>query len=159
FGLRDHQTLSHAQDGQVAKIAGSTYTGFVYDKYGRLVRECLTTACVSGQRVEFDYAPNGLITRMTGPKTATSYVYDKYGNLARLKTPNGSTVIKRDSSGAVIAVGADRFTFDGRGDLGRAVVGKTTVTYTYDSFGRMVARTQNGDTTRVLWDETPSGST
>jgi len=117
----------------------------------------LTSITVSGlgcdgkafsHTTSFEYNSRGKLTKRTGPRTdvadVTTYVYDDKGNLISSTAPLIGTITYSDHDG----FGHPRGITDPNG---------ATITYTYDSEGRVLSVKLPGDITPTSYSYTPAG--
>lgn len=141
------------------------------DPVGRPVRLELP----NGVAVDQGYDPAGYLTELDyGGEGSLGYGYDAagrrtavYGSMAATGLPEpvahagydpanrlvawGDTELVHDPAGNLVDDGTNTYTWDARGQL-IAVAGSTSASFAYDPFGRRVAKTVDGVTTRYLHD-------
>ena len=125
---------------KVETVGGATADyRYDYDADGRLLTVKKDGAVVE----EYGYDANG--NRRT--RGAEELTYDGQERLAS----RGSIAYGFDADGFLATRGGDTFTYSARGELLRAEVGGTVVTYAYDAWGRRVSRTQGAATEQYLY--------
>jgi RHS repeat-associated protein len=166
--------LTHRRTSSGVKIASYVY-GF--DKAGH--RVSLATAAGSHT---FSYDPKYQLTGVSYPGGgAASYSYDAAGNRVSVSeggttgyttnkmnqyTAVGGVAFTHDDNGNLAADGEQTYEYDHANNLTRVQKGQETVLFAYDAFGRRVAKTVGGKTTKYVYDGghvlaeiTPSGET
>jgi RHS repeat-associated protein len=122
---------------KVERTAGASHTyDYTYDANGRL----LTVSRDGVASESYAYDPNGNRTTRQIAAVARTATYDVADRITAL----GATTYQLDADGFLAQRGADTFSYSTRGELLSATVAGQTQTYAYDSFGRMVARTDPG---------------
>ncbi len=126
---------------------------FVYDGAARL-----TSAWSFAHAYTYTYAPTNTCgfatagkntnrTASTDNLTTATYCYDAADRLSSTTVP-GITAVQYDDRGNTTTLGGQTLTYDGDDRHVQTVAGATTVRYTRDALDRIVARTENGVTTR-----------
>ncbi|QSB16681.1 hypothetical protein JQS43_10590 [Natronosporangium hydrolyticum] len=147
-----------------------------YDDTGRVV----TAALPGGVTADYDYDGRGLLAEISyhnthgGQLGDLRYDYDQLGRRAGASgtlagvtlppahtdtrhdpgnrlTHHQGTSLRYDPAGNLLTDGTHTYTWNARGQL-VAVDGPTSATFDYDPFGRRVAVTADGDTTRYVHD-------
>ncbi|MGH9285998.1 MAG: hypothetical protein ACRD0M_10065, partial [Acidimicrobiales bacterium] len=143
--------VDQAVDGTDAYPAGPNFT---YDPGGRL-----TGARVAGHTLSYAYAGTGGCgasatagrntnrTARTDNGLTRTYCYDHADRLTSSSGP-GVGAPTYDTRGNTTAFGGQSLGWDGADRHQSTVVGTTTVTYSRDATGRIVARTEGLPTTR-----------
>ena len=110
----------------------------------------------------YTYDPLSQLTQATTP--AVSFAYDPVGNRTTAAgqsyvtnslnqyTTVGGIAQTSDLDGNLTTDGSATYTYDAENRLSQIVKGSTTVTVTYDPFGRRASKTVNGVTTKFLYD-------
>ncbi len=127
--------------------------GLVYNNAGKIMTRTETVAGAT-HTYQYTYDADGQLTEVTrdGTETVEQYTYDVNGN--RTSTLSGAasydaqdrltnldgTAYAFDVDGYLTGRGTDTFAYSARGELIAATVDGTTITYSYDSFGRRVGR-------------------
>jgi RHS repeat-associated protein len=112
--------------------------------------ELLTVSRNSAPAEEYDYDLNR--NRSSASRNGGETQTATYDSLDRL-TSRGAVTYQFDDNGCLVSRGADTFTYSTRGELLQAqLAGGTTIAYTYDGFGRLVARTDGTGTRQYLYD-------
>jgi YD repeat-containing protein len=144
------RVISETIDG-----SGTPHT-FTYDGAGRL-----TEAVLPGQKLTYRFDPSGGCGTLpeagdnsdrTGlsvnDATPYTYCYNAADELVSTSDPNYGS-IEYDSHGDITTLGGQHFIYDGSGQqMQVSNTNGTTSSYLRDPNGRIVARTQNGVTTR-----------
>jgi RHS repeat-associated protein len=111
----------------------------------------LFTVARNGTNVEeydYDLNRNRSSVRRDGGEAQSA----SYDTLDRL-TARGGVTYQFNDNGYLVSRGSDTFTYSTRGELIEARLGGgKTITYTYDGFGTMVARTDDTGTLQYLYD-------
>jgi len=134
---------------------------YVYDRVGRVIE----VKTFDERRVRYAYDDAGRVARITHPDGGIrEFAYDPLGFPIEDRTDDTTVVFERDASGFVrVARATDAASVETvvafeRDAFGRVVVerqGEHTLRYTWDSLGRVVARTlPDGTTTRYVYDAT-----
>jgi len=170
--------VSYAWDdaNRLSQIAqGAATVALAYDAAGR--RTTLTLP--NGLTVEYGYDNANQLVSLTYKQGTTvlgdlSYAYDaggrrtgKGGSLSDTGLPAelaaasfdaanrltawGGQTLGYDANGSLLADGTRSFTWDARNRLA-SLSGTTSASFAYDAFGRRIAKTVNGVTTRFLHD-------
>ena len=169
-------------DTRTHEVNGTAFyeVDYTYDEAGRIESRTRTVDGASVPPETFTYDDAGRLDGRTGGTTPNeAYGYDANGNRTartlatttltaairsgdRLRSHDqvtgqgGTTSVSYtyDADGFVSGRGGDRFTYSPKGDLLEATPdGGSTVTYTNDAHGRIVARTVDGDTTEYLYGD------
>ena len=112
--------------------------------------ELRTVTRNSAPAEEYDYDLNR--NRSSASRNGAGAETATYDSLDRL-TGRGAVSYQLDDDGCLVSRGADTFTYSTRGELLQAQFGGgRTIAYTYDGFGRLVARTDDTGTRQYLYD-------
>lgn len=144
--IRDPSSRLSSSASVVAGAA--TERTYVYD-----VDRRLTLVRRNGQPTEaYDYDPNGNRSGVTRNGQTVTATFDADGRATRL----GSVTYTYDGDGFLATRGNDTFSYGSRGELLEAsLAGGGHLSYSYDAFGRRVARTRSG----IATPGDPSGTT
>ncbi|MGH2459947.1 MAG: RHS repeat-associated core domain-containing protein, partial [Chloroflexota bacterium] len=142
---------------------------YTYDGVGRVLTRAESVTGGVSSTLTYTYDGDGKLTRVAqGSSTVEQYSYDVDGNrLSALVngTPVpatysndqlqtfGSTSYSFDPAGFLTARGGDTFSYGARGELLSATVGGSTVSYSYDAFGRRVSRTDSSGTSQYFYGD------
>ena len=157
------RVASRAHTVNGTQIYGSNFS---YDSAGNMVGRTETVAGEADRTFAYTYDATGRLTevRENGVLTA-NYAYDANGNrrLAGAEQATfdaqdrlisrGSVAYGYDADGYLASRGAQQLEYSSRGELVRAQVGSTVVTYGYDALGRRVSRTEGSQTRRYIYGE------
>jgi RHS repeat-associated protein len=124
-------------------LGTSRALGYTYDADGRLT--AVTQGGVPSE--SYTYDANGNVTSRSSFGVTTSVTFDKNDRV----TSAGGVAYAYDADGFLSGRGSDTFAYDVRGELLRATVGGTTVSYDYDAAGRRVARREGARTTEYFY--------
>jgi len=136
-----------------------TYT---YDPLGNRLSQTITPP-TPGSTQTYGYDPLSQLQTVTGSQTH-SYQYDAVGNRQQADgtsyTPNtlnqysqvGSTSYMYDPNGNLTSDGVNAYAYDAENHLISAAGSFGTASYISDAFGRRIAKTVNGVTTKFTWD-------
>ena len=119
-------------------LPDETAVGYAYDRLGNLAR----VTDQNGHELKFDWSRFGLAEKRSPEGQLTDYVYDKNGLLARLDSKQEKRL---DRS---IRYEYDEFDRVAKIDYGRGEI----ETFRYDSWGKLVEKTQNGRKAEFRYD-------
>ena len=154
---------------KTTKVATATpySVEYTHDNTGRLTKK--TEAGAGAHIHEYAYDLDGSLTEVKRDgEVAETYAYDVNGNRTSRKLGADEPVVATyDAQDRIVSRGGVDYTYDADGYLtGRGATpsrtartesccpppsGATTVRYSYDGFGRMVARTDGAGTTQILY--------
>jgi RHS repeat-associated protein len=162
LGTVTTDTVTYSQSGRVidevidAVDARVSADNFAYDAAGRLI-----DAYVPGHHLAYSFAASGgcgyqtttgLNTNRTSVSdnnsTIATYCYDAGDKLTSATGAASPGALVYDSHGNTSTLGAQALTYDGADRHLSTTTGATTVRYVRDAIERIVARTENGVTTR-----------
>jgi RHS repeat-associated protein len=158
-------------DGRIAGYPlGSNTRSLSYDAASRLIGFADTASAATQV---FGYDALDRLTNWTSPAAGQSYTYDPDGNRLNLivgATPYAYTYAGTsnqllgvagpvaqtntyDAAGHLTSNGSATFTYNARGRLVGATVGRATTTYVVNGLGQRVAKDGAGGTVRFVYDE------
>lgn len=168
YGAEEH--------GLLASLTHATIAGTVADQQlawspARILSGAQVTLfpAASPSVITYGRDPNRWLTSVTVNSVLhEQYRYDSHGNrLGRILDGGAEEVASFDSSDRIVSLGGVAYTYDGDGFLSgrgsdsfvhsaagqllRATVGGVTADYTYDGYGRLVARRANAADTSFLY--------
>lgn len=136
------------------QLPNGVTAGYRYDQAGRLAGIGYRHRGDDLADLTYVYDRTGRRTGVSGglaqaalPAPFAGAVFDPGNRLVEL----GDTTFAYDGAGNLIDDGTNSYTWDARGRL-VAVDGPVSAEFAYDPFGRRVAKTVDGATTRYVWD-------
>ena len=139
-------------------FADKTFESYEYDKSWRLVK--VTNHL--GHATVMKYDANGNLLSVTDPEdNITSYTYDIFGRVTSSTDPNGNITKfnEYDANGNSLKVTMPNgltvnFEYSDGGFLTKIITGNRSVSYKYDSAGRVISYTdEEGHTFRTVYDK------
>jgi RHS repeat-associated protein len=150
------ETTARDEAGRVTELQlpNGITAGYRFDQAGRLagigyrhggddLGELTYTYDRAGRR----RAVSGDLAATALPEPFAGAVFDAGNRLVEF----GGTTLAYDEAGNLVDDGANTYTWNARGQL-IAIDGPVSAEFAYDPFGRRVAKTIDGATTRYVWD-------
>ena len=134
----------------LAAPGGSSTFAYAYDANNRLASASVTKGLVPVARTwnwTFDDASNRLTQKVTDNGSITgdfTYAYNQASQLTSTTDPAAKDGLTYDQQGNATKVGPNTFTYDAANNVVAATDGTTTVTYTRDVTGSVIAKTTAG---------------
>jgi RHS repeat-associated protein len=130
----------HDTDGNITQISGPESTAFTYDAAHRVTG--IADSTNTGLSWSYGYDALDRVTTAAESEWSLGWTYDGDGN--RLQQTGAA-------SASDLLGGA--FTYNARGRMTTASLGIYSADYTYDAIGQMIAKTVNGVTTILMYDQ------